>query len=275
MHQQQIEQIETWLDEADGLLITAGAGMGVDSGLPDFRGDEGFWKAYPALAQAGIRFVDAANPKTFHVNPRLAWGFYGHRLQLYRRTTPHAGFGILKQLGAQLPHGYFVYTSNVDGQFQHAGFDANRICECHGSIHLTQCLINCTQQIYSAESLTISVDDLTCQWLGPLPLCRSCGGPLRPNILMFDDWHWNDSRQVRQEARLFDWLRQVERPLVIELGAGSHIKTVRQFSEQYGWRLVRVNPREFEVHPPHLGIDSGALDFCLQLQQLLDSKRLP
>ena len=38
---------------ADGLLITAGAGMGVDSGLPDFRGNEGFWKAYPALAHSG------------------------------------------------------------------------------------------------------------------------------------------------------------------------------------------------------------------------------
>ena len=38
--------------QADGLLITAGAGMGVDSGLPDFRGSEGFWGAYPALGRA-------------------------------------------------------------------------------------------------------------------------------------------------------------------------------------------------------------------------------
>ena len=47
-------------DQADGLLITAGAGMGVDSGLPDFRGTEGFWRAYPALAQAHIRFESIA-----------------------------------------------------------------------------------------------------------------------------------------------------------------------------------------------------------------------
>ncbi len=45
-----------WLRDADGLLITAGAGMGVDSGLPDFRGAEGFWRAYPALQAEGVCF---------------------------------------------------------------------------------------------------------------------------------------------------------------------------------------------------------------------------
>lgn len=44
-----LEKAVAWLREADGLLITAGAGMGVDSGLPDFRGRDGFWCAYPAL----------------------------------------------------------------------------------------------------------------------------------------------------------------------------------------------------------------------------------
>jgi NAD-dependent SIR2 family protein deacetylase len=43
---------------ADGLVLCAGAGMGVDSGLPDFRGAAGFWRAYPALARAGIRFEE-------------------------------------------------------------------------------------------------------------------------------------------------------------------------------------------------------------------------
>jgi NAD-dependent SIR2 family protein deacetylase len=67
---------------ADGLLISAGAGMGIDSGLPDFRGDRGFWNAYPALGRIGKRFVEIANPAAFVAMPRVAWGFYGHRLQL-------------------------------------------------------------------------------------------------------------------------------------------------------------------------------------------------
>lgn len=106
----QSDQIVNWLNEADGLLITAGAGMGVDSGLPDFRGNEGFWQAYPALGQQKIPFTEIANGQAFLENPEQAWGFYGHRLNLYRKTVPHAGFGILQALAANLPNGAFVFT---------------------------------------------------------------------------------------------------------------------------------------------------------------------
>src|SRR5687767_6713263 len=81
--------------EADALLVTAGAGMGVDSGLPDFRGTDGFWRAYPPIAKLGLRFEQVADPHWFARDPPLAWGFYGHRLNLYRATEPHRGFGIL------------------------------------------------------------------------------------------------------------------------------------------------------------------------------------
>src|SRR4051812_7923509 len=83
------------LRDAQALLVTAGAGMGVDSGLPDFRGDEGFWNAYPPFRALGLSFVDLAQPSWFEDDPALAWGFYGHRLELYRRTVPHAGFARL------------------------------------------------------------------------------------------------------------------------------------------------------------------------------------
>jgi NAD-dependent SIR2 family protein deacetylase len=135
------------IDQADGLLITAGAGMGVDSGLPDFRGTEGFWKAYPALAKAGIHFQTIASPEAFRSSPHLAWGFYGHRLNLYRRTLPHDGFQILLDLADSMPRGAFVFTSNVDGQFQKAGFRDSEICEVHGSIHHLQCLKGCAGDI--------------------------------------------------------------------------------------------------------------------------------
>ena len=62
--------------ELEIFVITAGAGMGVDSGLPDFRGNDGFWNAYPALK--GYPFMEMANPRWFTVEPRRAWGFYGH-----------------------------------------------------------------------------------------------------------------------------------------------------------------------------------------------------
>jgi NAD-dependent SIR2 family protein deacetylase len=118
------------LKSADALLIGAGAGMGVDSGLPDFRGPEGFWEAYPPYRKLGLNFVDLANPEWFDQDPALAWGFYGHRRNLYRQTAPHAGFQILRKWAERMRIGYFIFTSNVDGHFQKAGFPVERVMEC-------------------------------------------------------------------------------------------------------------------------------------------------
>ena len=74
-----IKKAKDILKKAKSILITAGAGMGVDSGLPDFRGDKGFWKAYPPIANRGLSFIEMANPEWFDRDPHLAWAFYGHR----------------------------------------------------------------------------------------------------------------------------------------------------------------------------------------------------
>src|ERR1051326_3225512 len=95
MVQEAARAVRAAMDEGGGLVITAGAGMGVDSGLPDFRGPEGFWKAYPAIAKLGLSFSQMADPSWFETDSALAWAFYGHRLNLYRRTIPHFGFQLL------------------------------------------------------------------------------------------------------------------------------------------------------------------------------------
>ena len=172
---------------APAILITAGAGMGVDSGMPDFRGAQGFWTAYPALQAKGMQFHEIACPDAFERRPRMAWGFYGHRLNLYRRTRPHRGFAHLLTLAQARPDRSFVFTSNVDGQFQLAGFDPHQIAECHGSIHHLQCMASCGQPIWGADALEPKVDERSCTLLSDLPTCPGCGELARPNILMFGD----------------------------------------------------------------------------------------
>jgi len=171
---------------ARSLVITAGAGMGVDSGLPDFRGPQGFWKAYPPYKQLGIDFVGAANPAHFEQDPAFGWGFYGHRTNLYRETVPHAGFFILRELVARLSLSAFVVTSNVDGQFQKAGFDEAEILEVHGSIHHLQCSVPCSRSIWeNREQIPVNTDTMRAE---RIPRCIRCGSVARPNILMFGDW---------------------------------------------------------------------------------------
>ncbi|MES2910287.1 MAG: Sir2 family NAD-dependent protein deacetylase [Pseudomonadota bacterium] len=272
-----IEHAAELIDQADGLVVAAGAGMGVDSGLPDFRGKEGFWQAYPALAQAKIDFHEIASPHSFEVSPALGWGFYGHRLKLYRATQPHPGFGLLRQWGENALGGYSVFTSNVDGQFQKAGFEAQAIHECHGSLHHLQCM-DCSATlggIWPAEDFLPEIDEARCLLVNEPPRCPACGGLARPNVLMFSDWGWLEQRAAEQQARQGAWLAKVSRPVVIELGAGTAIPSVRHFSQQivhqHGGRLVRINLREAAV-PSSLdvGLPMGALAGLQAIAKVLE-----
>lgn len=261
------------------LLVTAGAGMGVDSGLPDFRGSEGFWKAYPAYARMGIRFEEMANPRWFQHDPSFAWGFYGHRLSLYRNTVPHAGFALLRKWSQRMSHGMFVYTSNVDGQFQCSGFEEARVVEAHGSIHHMQCVKECGVGIFTADGIEIDVDKETMRSRGPLPACPRCGSLARPNILMFNDWNWDERRTEMQQRHFEQWRRNISGQLVvIECGAGEALPHIRRVSEemlrQYKASLIRINPRDCEVPDQQVSIALGSLTALQSIDTVLESVSL-
>ena len=254
---------------ADALVIAAGAGIGVDSGLPDFRGNEGFWQAYPALAKVNLQFSEIASPRTFEQDADLAWGFYGHRLTLYRETVPHPGFEILRQWGEQMTLGVRVFTSNVDGQFQKAGFSEDQIHECHGSIHHLQCLKGCQSDLWHADDFQPEVNMETCRLINSPPTCTRCGGLARPNVLMFSDWNWLPQRSESQSRLQDRWLSSIAdnaaRVVVVEIGAGTAIPSVRHFSHriahEMGARIIRINPTESRVPSSmDIGIATGSLE---------------
>ena len=170
---------------ADAILIGAGAGMGVDSGLPDFRGPQGFWRAYPPYERLGLHFTAVANPRWFVQDPELAWGFYGHRMGLYRRTEPHEGFATLGRWAERQPRGGFVYTSNVDGHFHRGGFDPDRIVEVHGAIAAMQCMADCGVGIFPSDPYEVAIDEETMRARAPaagLPELRYAGTPEYPHV---------------------------------------------------------------------------------------------
>jgi len=261
------------LREARALVVATGAGMGIDSGLPDFRGDQGFWKAYPAYERIGLSFVDAANPDRFDEDPAFGWGFYGHRLHLYRDTLPHDGYRILREWSERLSLPAFAVTSNVDGQFQKAGWDPERVHEVHGSIHHLQCTVPCCDDVWECrEDVPV---DLETMRAGRIPACRNCGRVARPNILMFGDGAWLPDRSALQGRRFQAFLDEhgTERVVVLEIGAGTAVATIRWISERTGRipgsLVVRVNPREADIRPPHLALPQGALEALRAIDRAL------
>jgi len=209
-----------------------------------------------------------ANPQWFEVNPRLAWAFYGHRLNLYRKTNPHKGFYQLLERANNKPGGYFVFTSNVDGQFQKAGYSEDLIEECHGSINHLQCVNNCTYSIWDAEGTEVDVNEETFEAQDPLPTCHHCGGLARPNILMFGDWGWISTRSDQQSQRLSNWLQDIKtqdlKLCIIEMGAGEAVPTVRMRSERVvemlKGTLIRINPRDYHTPSGNISIPLGSAE---------------
>lgn len=257
-----IEKAAEAIKKADFLLITAGAGMGVDSGLPDFRGKEGFWRAYPIAKKLRLSFEELANPYWFEKDPYLAWAFYGHRLNLYKNTTPHKGFYKLLEI-AKSKKDYFVFTSNVDGQFQKAGFSEQKIDEVHGSIHYLQCTKPCCDEIWNAKDVNIEIDGEKFKALEPLPRCKKCDTIARPNILMFGDWNWISNREDIQREFMMSFLNKAYKNLtILEFGAGTAVPTVRIMGERiakdFGATLIRVNPRDFESPSGAINLAMGA-----------------
>jgi len=242
-NQKLLAESANYIRKADVLIITAGAGMGVDSGLPDFRGEKGLWKKRENRTQ----YNDFIN------NPKKAWYFYGTRYNEYKNTKPHIGFYKLLEI-SKSKKDYYIFTSNVDEHFQKAGFDTEKIEECHGSIFMWQCSMDCQKKVWIASYPQIKID--TEKKLAiDYPVCPDCGRPVRPNILLFGDRHWNPdyskSQGVENSYRLRDLESEKLNYVVIEFGAGKAIPTVRRGSEKlsqkYNAPLIRVNPHDSEL----------------------------
>jgi NAD-dependent SIR2 family protein deacetylase len=266
------------INNANTMIITAGAGAGVDSGLPDYRGDKGFWKAYPMYESLGINYYDAANPVHFGDDPAFGWGFYAHRIDLYRRTVPHRGFRLLQEWIERRCMDYFVVTSNVDGQFQKAGFPEEKIYEIHGSIHYLQCCTPCSEDIWkNTEDIPV---DLATMRAGKVLRCSRCGNISRPNVLMFGDFSWISNRSDEQMSNYHAFLKQCRPPMVVvEMGAGTAISTIRHMSERLGGShnalVVRINPRDYRISSSHISIPCGALEGLQGIEKQIMEGREP
>ncbi len=271
MIKETIQEASKIIKNADTIFISAGAGMGVDSGLPDFRGNTGFWKAYPVLQDENLSFQELANPQWFLENPNRAWGFYGHRYELYEKTIPHDGFSLLQKWSKTKSIAPFVFTTNVDGHFQKSGFSEESIYECHGSINYLQCVNYCSTDIWQMTPMEFTVDNNTLRGEGTFPHCPNCGGLARPNILMFNDWHWIPDRSNKQKDIYKDWIyeNKSKNIAIIELGAGKAIPTARHASEYLNQPIIRINPRDSDGPPNTISIPLGALATLSQIDKYL------
>ncbi|WP_338791105.1 Sir2 family NAD-dependent protein deacetylase [Bernardetia sp. MNP-M8] len=258
-----LQTITNWLKEANAIVITAGAGMGVDSGLADYRGKEGGqWGKVETETKKTV--FETVNPAAFLENPAYSWDLFGKRMEEYENTQPHQGFYILKKWTQKFDLDYFVITSNIDSHFQKAGFEEEKIRELHGSLAYFQSSDNkLSDKIWKNELTGKQIQLGT--YDNRFPMCPHSKVMARPNVYMFRDDTFVNTRTKAQEENFQKFLdkNKGKNIVVFEIGSGPHVQAVRMktrfLKTNYDAKIVRINPKDFKIKAPHIGIDTGAL----------------
>lgn len=260
--------------DADAIAIFTGAGMGVDSGLEQYRGKDGLWTQSIMLNNKPVNYAELMTPAGFMNEPEAAWGLIGNLTEKYRNTEPHEGFSILREIAFQRE--YFVITSNTDEQFQRAGFNSEKIFEFHGSIFRTQCGENLECSTW--ETPFIEVDQETNMARFPVPVCPVCNSYCRPNVYLFYDENFVTEISAEQQFRYMEWREMIRSRfsnlLALEIGAGESLPTIRRYAERFAGDnnyLIRVNPSDYETNQPnHISVPMRAVDYLNKVKNFVD-----
>lgn len=158
------KELLSLLQQSEIIMISSGAGISAESGVPTFRGAEGLWKNY--------RPEDLATPEAFRNDPVKVWQWYDWRRQLLKNVEPNPGHFALAELEKMVPR-FFLFTQNIDGLHQKAG--STNVHELHGNIWRARCV---------KEKKCFPLADTPLQQIPPV--C-ACGGTLRPDVVWFGE----------------------------------------------------------------------------------------
>lgn len=209
------ESITNKIRNAKKIVFVTGAGISQESGIPTFRGKDGFWRNYDAMKLATI---DA-----FYDNPKLVWEWYNERRRNIFSTEPNLGHKAIVKLEKFVK--VVVLTQNIDGLHQRAG--STEVLELHGSI----IKIKCTVCDFKSEIFS-EFTDLP-------PLCK-CGNILRPDVVWFGESLPQDIwQQAIIHASNCDVMIIVGTSLVV-----SPANTLPIYAKQNKATLIEINPEK-------------------------------
>lgn len=235
-----IAQLRKALDDADAVLIGAGAGLSAAAGLimtgprftdnfADFIAKYGFTDLY----NAGFHQFDSLEEK---------WAFWSRHFMLDRYgDIPNATYDVLKNLVADKD--YFIITTNVDHCFQRTGFDKTRLFYTQGDFGLFQCSVPCCKKTYDNEEIVrrmAAEQKNMCIPSALVPRCPVCGAPMTQNM-RFDDTFVEDEGWRRAMNRYQEFIRQHRDTnlLLLELGVGGNTPGIIKFPF---WQLTAQDP---------------------------------
>lgn len=243
-NQKQIEKAAALIKEAEIILIGAGAGASAAAGLlySGKRFTDNFGEFIEKYGSAYMTDMYAAGFYPFPTQ-EAKWGYWSKHSMINRFLPP--ALPLYEQLYEIVKEkDYFVLTTNVDHQFQKAGFPEERIFATQGDYGNIQCEKGCHPKIYDAEKLFHQMDEARKDCLVPselVPKCPVCGGNMTMH-LRCDQYFVEDENWHKAAGRYQDFLKSMEQKkgVFLELGVGFNTPTIIKFEF---WRMTAEKPK--------------------------------
>jgi NAD-dependent deacetylase len=188
------------------ITVLTGAGISAESGIPTFRGPEGYWTVGSKVYQP----QEMATFWMFTQQPDEVWKWYLYRMGICGAAQPNPGHFALVAMEQRFGDRFTLITQNVDGLHLRAGNTLARTYQIHGNVFYMRCSLECSEAFYpipeavrpktKEESLTDSDREHL--------RCPLCGARSRPHILLFDEsynehhYHFYSSLKTAQDTAL-------------------------------------------------------------------------
>jgi len=188
------------------VVVLTGAGVSAESGIPTFRGKDGYW----TVGAREYHPQELATHEAFEAMPWDVWAWYLYRRGVCRAAAPNAGHQAIVDWDARLGERFALVTQNVDGLHPRAGSPPARTFAIHGDIDQMRCSADCrldrwpipetVPALAQGEAVTAAIRSNL--------VCPSCGAMARPHVLWFDEsydeprFHLDTVRRIAADAAL-------------------------------------------------------------------------
>ena len=203
------------------VLVVTGAGVSAESGIPTFRGRDGYWR--------NLDPVKLATPEAFAGDPELVWQWYRERRERIRVAQPNAAHHVIAKLAGHADE-FLLVTQNVDDLHARAGLPNEKMVQIHGDIFVTRCSrCHFSRLDYEHEQESV------------LPTCPECNALMRPGVVWFgEQLPWSEAQRVE------DFLSRGACDIVIVVGTTATFAYIIDWAlrASCGGELVEVNPEE-------------------------------
>ena len=202
------------------ILVITGAGVSAESGIPTFRGKDGYWR--------NLDPAKLATPEAFARDPKLVWEWYRERRQCIRNARPNAAHEAIAKL-AQYADEFLLVTQNVDDLHTRAGVSPEKMVQIHGNILVTRCS-RCDFSVLEGDEERQEI-----------PRCANCAALMRPGVVWFgEQLPWNEVQRVE------NFLDHGPCDVVIVAGTTALFGYIVDWAVRAnrGGELIEVNPEE-------------------------------